>query len=215
MRASHLRFFAVIVLLSATALFLHVRSAVERIPRADDLSAFPQQLGDWHGLDQAIPPTYLDVLGPGRFLSRLYVNGGSNVPVDFFLAYFPSQKTGDTIHSPKNCLPGAGWTAVETTQVLLRPSSGKSFSANRYVIAKGTDRMLVLYWYEAHSRRVASEYWAKFWLVADAIRKNRTDGALVRIITPIGPNESVGAAEIRATAFAAEVLPLLSRYIPA
>jgi EpsI family protein len=85
---------------------------------------------------------------------------------------------------------------------------------NRYVIAKGLDHMLVLYWYQAHGRVVASEYWAKFYLVADAIRMNRSDGALVRIMTPIARNESPASAERRGIAFVQDVLPLLDRYIP-
>lgn len=214
MRALHLRFVGAIMLLGAAAVFLQVRGGVEHIAQADDLGLFPRRLGSWQGADQVIPQSFLDVLGPGKFLSRVYVKDSRTPPTDLFIAYFPSQSTGDTIHSPKNCLPGAGWNAVESTQIAMTAPDGKPFTANRYVIAKGMDRELVLYWYQAHSRRVASEYWAKFWLVADAIRMNRTDGALVRIITAIAPNEPVGAAENRATVFAGQILPTLDRYIP-
>jgi EpsI family protein len=134
--------------------------------------------------------------------------------VDLFLAYFPSQRTGDTIHTPKNCLPGAGWTPLESGRVALERPDGPAIRVNRYVIGKGTDHMLVLYWYEAHGRAVASEYWAKFYLVADAIRLNRTDGALVRIITPWLSGENLDTAQQRAVDFAGSILPLLDNYIP-
>jgi EpsI family protein len=96
---------------------------------------------------------------------------------------------------------------------LSRPD-GRAITVNRYVIAKGLERRLVLYWYQAHGRVVASEYWAKFYLVADAIRMNRSDGALIRVTTPIAENESPVSAEQRGVAFVRDVLPLLGRYIP-
>lgn len=209
----HLRFFACIVLLAATAIFLHVRSAVEHIPQVDDLSLLPTQLGRWQGTDQIIPQNFYEVLGPGKFLSRLYINF-STPPVDLFIAYFPSQRTGDTIHSPKNCLPGAGWAPVESSQVELNFGPDNAFRANRYVIERSGNRQLVLYWYQAHGRKVASEYWAKFYLVADAIRSNRTDGALVRLVTPIAPGEDTASAFSRLEAFARLLEPELHHYIP-
>jgi EpsI family protein len=96
---------------------------------------------------------------------------------------------------------------------LTRPGTG-NIRVNHYVLAKGLDRLLALYWYQAHGRVVASEYWAKFYLVADAIRMNRSDGALVRVMTPIAQNESLTSAEKRGVAFVQDVLPLLDRYIP-
>ena len=88
------------------------------------------------------------------------------------------------------------------------------FPANRYVISKGESRQLVLYWYWAHDRGVASEYWAKVYLVADAMRMNRSDGALVRIITEMFPGETAEAAQARVAPFASEIVPLLNDYIP-
>src|SRR5438270_757480 len=168
------RLLVVSFLLAGTALFLHARRKMEAIPATTPISRFPAQVGEWTGRDLDIDPEILHLLGPGDFLSRSYVSQ-SRPMVDFFLAFFPTQETGDTIHSPKNCIPAAGWTPIKSSIVRLPSPSGKTIPANLYVVQKGTDRELVLYWYQAHGRVIASEYWARFYLVADAIRMNRTD----------------------------------------
>ena len=106
-----------------------------------------------------------------------------------------------------------GWTFVQsgTTEFVV---AGRQFRVGRYIIAKGLDRQLVLYWYQAHGCVVTSEDWAKFYLVADSIRANRTDGSLVRIVTPILPNESEQSAEARAVSFTQQIAPELPRFIP-
>jgi EpsI family protein len=213
--SSHSRFAVVAVLLAATALFLHARSRNEVLPAREPLADFPHQLGEWTGTDVTIQQEVLDVLGAGDFLLRVYQDSSRRQPyVDLFLAYFPSQRTGDTIHSPKHCLPGSGWLPVESTRVTLSLPGRSPFLANRYVIAKGTDRQLVLYWYLAHDRAVASEYWAKFYLVADSIRLSRSDGSLVRVTTPLRPGETTDAAQARLISFADKFSPLLNQYVP-
>jgi len=209
------RFVLAALLVAATAFFLQARSRGEIFPQRLPLSQFPEQLGPWSGTDVAMEKEVLDVLGPGDFLLRIYRNEKQPQPyVDLFIAYFRSQRTGDTIHSPKNCLPGAGWTPIEQSRVTLGMPDHVPFPANRYVIAKGDDRELVLYWYWAHDRGVASEYWAKFYLVADSMRMNRSDGALVRITTPMTEGETPDAAQNRLLPFAAQISPLLHSYIP-
>jgi EpsI family protein len=155
-----------------------------------------------------------DVLGQGDFLLRDYRNSAGTQNVFLFIAYFPSQRAGDTIHSPKNCLPGAGWEPVRAERVTINVAGHKPFQANRYLIAKGDERQLVLYWYWAHDRAVASEYAAKFYLVTDSIRMRRTDGSLVRLSTPLAPNESVEAAEQNLVAWAGKIVPVLNTYVP-
>ena len=213
--SSRSRFVVVVVLLVATALFLHARSRREAVPARAPLAAFPHQLGEWTGTDVPIQQEVLDVLGAGDFLLRVYQDSSRRQPyVDLFLAYFPSQRTGDTIHSPKHCLPGSGWLPVESSRVTLSLPGHSPFLANRYVIAKGTDRQLVLYWYLAHDRAVASEYWAKFYLVADSIRLNRSDGSLVRVTTPLRSGETTDAAQARLISVAGKFRPLLNQYVP-
>ncbi|HZS98664.1 MAG TPA: EpsI family protein [Terriglobales bacterium] len=212
---SQMRFVIAFCLLLGTALFLQARNRGEVFPPRKPLSAFPQQLGDWTGTDVEIGKEILDVLGPGDFMLRVYRPDDNGAPAtDLFIAYFPSQRAGDTIHSPKNCLPGAGWTPIDSSRISLSVSGHAPFPVNRYVIAKGTDRLLVLYWYWAHDRAVASEYWAKVYLVTDSIRMNRSDGALVRVNTRMLPGESVEAAMARLSPFAGQVVPLLNEYIP-
>ena len=202
-------------LLAATAIFLQARNRHETLPPREPLASLPYQFGSWTGTDVAIQPDVLAVLGPGDFLQRTYESTAGPEPyVDLFLAYFPSQRSGDTIHSPKHCLPGAGWLPTESRRIPVSFPGRAAFEANRYLITKGDERQLVLYWYLAHDRALASEYWAKFYLVADSIRMNRSDGSLVRVITPLLPSENADTAQQRLLAFAGNVVPQLDRYIP-
>jgi EpsI family protein len=211
---SWIRFFAVVVLLVATALFLRARTRLEILPQREDLASFPKQVGAWVGRDTELQPGVVEILGPGEFLARIYTRAPKEPYIDLFTAYFPTQRTGNTIHSPQNCLPGAGWTPREGSRFPLSRPDGHTIVVNRYVLAKGPDRLLVLYWYQAHGRVVASEYWAKFYLVTDAIRLNRTDGALVRLITPMLRGEDTESAQRRAVELAQLILPMLDSYIP-
>lgn len=212
-RGSWARFICVAALLSGSFAFLNVRTRPEDLPPHQPLGTFPLLLTNSFGRDVPIPPEVASVLGDGEFVERVYQTG-SQPWVDFFVAYFPTQRTGSTIHSPQNCLPGAGWTPIEFNRIPLPRPGGGSISVNRYVIAKGLDRQLVLYWYQSHGRTVANEYAAKFYLVADSIRMNRSDGALVRVVTSINPGETETVAENRAVAFTQSFLPLLDSYIP-
>jgi EpsI family protein len=215
MKRLSLRFILATLLIASAAIFLQAHQRAEIFPPRLSLQQFPRQLGGWTGTDVALDNDVLEVLGPGDFLVRIYQNSEKTQPyVDLYIAYFPSQRAGDTIHSPKNCLPGAGWAPVDSSRVQLSLPGHAPFNANRYIIAKGDARQLVLYWYWAHNRGVASEYWAKFYLVVDSIKMNRSDGALVRITTPIQPGESAAAAEQRMLPFANLVQPLLNDYIP-
>lgn len=171
-------------------------------------------VGDWTGKDFPLQPDVLKILGAGDVLTRFYSKPTPGPLIDLFVAYFPSQRTGETMHSPQNCLPGTGWTPLEHSFRELAAPGGRRIVVNRYLIAKGLDRDMVLYWYQSHGRTVASEYRAKIYLVADSIRSGRSDGALVRVITPVGRSEDAQAAEARAAAFAEGILPLLDKHIP-
>jgi EpsI family protein len=210
---ANLRFVAVGALMAATVLFLHSRSQAEPLPERRPVTEFPQLAG-WNSRDITLDPEILEILGDGEFLQRIYHHPASGQVYDFFLAYFPSQRTGSTIHSPKNCLPGAGWSPVESQHIELTWPDGRRFPVNQYVIARGLDRQVVLYWYQAHGRAVASEYWAKFYLVADAIRMNRSDGALVRVLTPVDRNETLNTTKARLLEFTENLLPHLDAHVP-
>jgi EpsI family protein len=202
-------------LLASTALLLQARNHGEVFPPRQPLASFPAQLDHWGGSNVAMSQEVLDILGPGEFVLRDYQKTTEDSPaVNLFIAYFPSQRAGDTIHSPKHCLPGNGWSPVESSRISISVPGRAPFLANRYVIANGEQRQLVIYWYWAHDRAVASEYWAKFYLVADSIRLRRSDGSLFRVITTWERGEKKEAAEQRLLSFAGNVIPLIDQYIP-
>lgn len=214
-RSGLLRFITAALLLCSALLFLGRRAGSEVIPNRASLASFPMQLGDWSGSAVPIEKGIRDVLGPGDFMLRVYELEQSSQPdVGLFIAYFPSQRSGDTMHSPQNCLPGAGWNFAARRRITLTPPGGPPFVVNQNVVAKGTDRQLVLYWYYAHGRAVASEYSAKWYLIADAMRMNRSDGSLIRITTAMLPGETIESAMERLVPFADQVVPKLPAYIP-
>lgn len=133
---------------------------------------------------------------------------------ELFIAYFSTQQQGQSPHSPKNCLPGAGWTQVETGEVEI-PIKGlpKPITINKYVIVKGNAQSLVFYWYQSHGRVVANEFTAKFFLVADSMRYHRSDTALVRVVTPVFQDDFAGALD-SSTAFVQAAFPEIYRFLP-
>jgi len=209
-----LRFWTVIAMLTATALLLGSRSRSEPKPVREPLSQVPTSIQAWRGTDQAIDSETLRVLGSGEFLSRLYLERPDVPPISVFVGYFLTQRTGASIHSPKHCLPGSGWVFESSEYVDLKDAVGKPHRVGEYIIANGGNRQFVIYWYEAHGRSVASEYSAMFYMIADAIRMSRSDGALVRVITPVGPAEDTAKARIRAESFVTQLAPMLPRFIP-
>ena len=208
------RYWAVVALLSGAALLLYARGDSDLIPASAPLSQVPLTIAGWSGSVLQIDQETLDVLGGGDFLSRVYTLSGETHPIGLFVAYFPTQRTGVTIHSPKNCLPGSGWAFESSQYVNLNDSNRKAHRVGEYIISNGENRQFVIYWYQAHGRSIANEYLAKVYLVTDAIRLNRTDGALVRVITPIDAIGGTRAARARAEAFTAQLIPMLSRFIP-
>ena len=208
------RFVLAVGLLASTGWSLHSRTG-EVIPRHQSLAAFPRQLGDWVGTNREIPKDMSEVLGAGDFLFRDYLNGSlSNSPVNLFIAYFPSQRIGDTIHSPKNCLPGAGWSPLASSKIAISVPGEPPLEVNRYLVAKGSERALVLYWYWAHGRAIASEYRAKYYLVRDSIRLNRSDGSLIRVVRELREHENAIVAQQQMVSLIDQVIPRLEPYIP-
>jgi len=213
------KFWILFVLLAATFTTLHLRGDTDRVPPTPPLSLMPSTIGGWTAQDYPLDSETLAVLGDGRFLNRVYNNvgpGGKPVEasVSLFIGYFPTQRSGQSIHSPQNCLPGSGWSFLSSQVVNLPTADGKPYPVGEYLIGNAGEKQVVLYWYLAHGRSVASDYLAKAYMMLDAVRYNRTDGALVRIVTPVGPNEPLDSAQQRAIHFANQVTPLLPRFIP-
>ena len=183
---------------------------VERRP----LSDFPTQLGAWRqvGGDERFDKATESVLRADDYLSRNFmrVDGSAG---SFYVGYYATQRNGATYHSPLNCLPGAGWTMSNQSIVSITPASGgQPFEANRYLIQNGTRRQVLVYWYQGRGRVVASEYWGKIYTVVDSVRQHRSDGAMVRVMVPVGKSESDALAT--AVDLASLAAPVLPAFVP-
>jgi EpsI family protein len=209
-----LRFWVISLLLAGTALLLHFRGDRDLIPASEPLSQVPRTIAGRTGNDMPIDQETLDVLGVGDFLLRDYAQGGRSVPIGLLIAYYPTQRTGVTMHSPKHCLPGSGWVFESSQYVDLDDTNGNPHQVGEYIVADGDNRQFIIYWFQEHGRSIANEYLARVYLVKEAMQFNRTDGALVRVITPIDSNEGTSAARARAEGFAAQLFPMLPRFIP-
>jgi EpsI family protein len=206
-------------LLLATAGYL-VSAQQPEIALKASLSTVPMRISEWRGVtDPPFTRDILDVLGVDEYVARTYVTR-SDLFVNLYVGFYKSQRQGDTIHSPLNCLPGAGWLPVEQARTTVNVSdhtgAARAITVNQFVIQKGLEKQLVLYWYQSRGRVVASEYTSKVYMVADAIRLNRTDAALVRVVTPIASdNTSDRVSAIgRAQHFVQGVFPELTRVLP-
>jgi EpsI family protein len=183
------------------------------VPHAP-LAEFPMLLGRWSGANVPLPARIVKAVGLDDYLNRIYQDG-SGAPVTLYISYYASQRTGQTIHSPKNCLPGAGWQPLESRRLAIPLPGRGPLIVNDYDVARDAARVLVLYWYQERGRDIASEYAAKFWLTADALTRDRTDGALVRVTTPVpDAGRDLAQAQRRAVAFLRTVLPHLAKFIP-
>ncbi len=192
-------------------LLLHSVSHGEPVVPHQPLRDLPYTVGAWSGEERPLSERIVQAVSVSDYTNRVYFADG-NVPVQLYVGYYGSQKTGDTIHSPKNCLPGSGWDPIHSGFASISVAGGRQIVVNEYVIQKDANRQLVFYWYQGRGRVSASEYAGKFWMVADAISRNRTDGALVRLVTPIIDNET--SAQARLVGFTQGLFPQLDAIIP-
>lgn len=215
------RFWAIVLVMSFSAFVLHVRGDVDRIPYSHPLSELPTTLDGRTSTEIPLNQETLDILGKGDFLYRMYQaapdapkNQDARAPISLFIGYFPTQRTGQSIHSPQNCLPGAGWSFLSSGKAQFTDRTGKTYSVGDYLITDGKSSQQVLYWYQMHGRSIANDYKAKIYTLADSIEYGRTDAALVRIITAVEPGEAREQARDRAIEFARQITPLLPAYVP-
>lgn len=203
------------LMLGATSIFLaNARKSEVGVTRTS-FETFPMTINGWRAtVDPPLSQDILRVLGVDDYLSRIYYRDGA--AVGLYMGFYGSQRQGDTIHSPMNCLPGAGWQPVQEGRLTIdnADGAGRDITVNRYVVQKGLDRQLVLYWYQSHGRVIASEYTSKMFLIHDAIRMNRTDGSLVRVIAPLRVGSDEAPAEALAVSFVRTIFPSLSAYLP-
>jgi EpsI family protein len=194
----------------AAGVYANGASSPERAPSRDTLSTTPIAVERWRGIDTTLDDDVLAQLGVDDYINRRYVAADAP-PVALYVGYYASQRQGDTIHSPQNCLPGAGWQPVTAGRSTI-DLGGRTIPVNRFIIQKGMDRQAVLYWYQGRSRVVASELANKAWLMLDAARLRRTDGGLVRLITPVSSSPADAFAAL--TTFSSALFPYLSTRLP-
>ncbi len=205
------RFFITAGTLLAGIVLLHGVSHGEPVPLRQPLEHLPMAMDGWLGQDDPLEARIVSALGVSDYAKRAYMRSGGQ-PVDLYVGYYKSQRTGETIHSPKNCLPGAGWEPVRAGRLTIPMTAAPVIVVNEYLVEKGPVQYLVLYWYQSHGRVIASEYSGKAWLVFDAITRNRTDAALVRVLTSTRNGED--QARARAVQFVQALYPRLNAFIP-
>jgi EpsI family protein len=201
------------VFLVAQILLTHAAASRENPPAAPPLSRFPVVFGPWKLFrEEPVAADIAKELGADALLSQAYIETPRGSLASLFVAWFRTQRGGvRQPHSPKVCLPAAGWTPEAVDEVTLETAAG-AITVNRYLVAKGAERAVVLYWYQTPRRVVASEWAAKLWLVADALRDKRTDTALVRVIVWSAAGRDQ-AATTDAIEFARESYPLLREFL--
>jgi EpsI family protein len=196
-----------------SAVLLHSSSHGEPTNLPENLHALPYTIGDpaWTGTEHPLDSRVARSVAVTDYTNRVYSNDAGQ-RIQLYVGYYASQRTGDTVHSPKNCLPGSGWDPVRSGYASIPLSNGRAVVVNEYVIQRDADKELVFYWYQGRGRVIASEYDGKFWMVVDAISHNRTDGSLVRVITPIDGDEA--KARERLISFTQNLFPHLDRLLP-
>lgn len=202
------------IALVVQVILLQAVSRQEYLPSAPPLQSFPTQINDWTMKEEGyVDEETRELLQADDLLSRLYIRPSDPTPTSLFIAAFRSQKAGKAPHSPKNCLPGTGWAQESSGYLTISIDGQQPIEVNRYVVSNRESRSVVLYWYQSSYRVVANEYRAKAFVIADSIRYNRTDTALVRIVVPVFKNDD-DLATRNAVAFVHSVYPSLREYLP-
>lgn len=178
------------------------------------LSTLPVRIGAWHSISEdslALPVR--QVLHADDLLARTYeVIPGTQVQL--FIAYYRTQRSGEAMHSPRNCLPGSGWEPISVSLMRTDVGGGRVEQLNRYLVEKEDHRLLVVYWYQEHSRMIADEYRGKLYLMWDSIRKGSRDGALVRVSVPLIPGMDENEATKIIRQFIHSATPEITRVLP-
>jgi exosortase D (VPLPA-CTERM-specific) len=189
----------------------------ERTPvsvQREPLVLFPGSFDGWMGVTQSLDREIERVLAADDYYSAGFTKPGVSAPIDLFIAYYHKQTEGSGIHSPEVCIPAGGWEVSQWEPMTVSLPDGGEVSVNRAIIQKGLNRQLVYFWFEQRGRRMTSDYAVKAMAIVDSLRVGRTDGGLVRLITPIDPRENVAAADQRLQDFMAPMMAALPRFLP-
>ena len=198
----------------ASALLMQYATQSESVPPSRPLSEFPLRIDSWVGNPERFDDRVYQVLGVDDTFLATYRNP-DRAWIQLYVGFYRSQREGDLIHSPKNCMPGGGWSIVDTSvEPVAVPSRDAPIEAVKLILEKGAHRQVVLYWFQSRGRFIASEYLQKVYLVIDSITRHRTDGSFVRLIAPVDPRGEEAALNTLKS-FAAEIVPTLETYLPA
>jgi exosortase D (VPLPA-CTERM-specific) len=205
----------VLVLAIVATLSLAMPQRVEVVAQRKSFYDFPLKLDQWSGTAGRLDQIELDALKLDDYIIADFV-GADRRPVNFYVAYYASQRKGESAHSPRSCIPGGGWEITDLSQRKLDrvAVAGQPLRVNRVLIQKGESKQLVYYWFQQRGRVITNEYLVKWYLFWDALTHNRTDGALVRLVTYIGPGQSIDQADKELSAFARTVSAPLEKYVP-
>jgi EpsI family protein len=214
LRHKYVRLLTIILLVQGAA-FYAIAMRPEAVAPVGPLTLFPNEFPGWYLRREArIEPDIQEILKADDLLSREYVNTAGTEGAYLFIAFFKTQRDGQAPHSPKNCLPAAGFEPLEAFPITIRlPGRDAPVAINRYLTARGEEKSVTLYWYQSHRRIIAGEFAAKFWLIADSVRYHRSDTALVKIVVPVVNNDATAATKT-AVEFAQVVFPSLTRQLP-
>jgi len=207
------------LLLLETVVFYSVALRAENLPPVSPLASFPTSVAGWDMYkDVKIEQETLDILKADDTLNRIYVKpqkaSEALQEAYLFVAFFKTQRSGQAPHSPKNCLPGSGFEPIESGPITIAvPGRGEPIVVNRYLTARGEEKSVTLYWYQSHSRIIAGEFSAKFWLIADSIRYHRSDSSLVKVVVPVRNNDADAATRV-ATEFVQAIFAPISHQLP-
>jgi EpsI family protein len=201
------------ILLLGASLTVYFRPVGEPVQRRNSFDSFPRGLGKWTGQeDTTLDPETLKMLKMSDYLTRRYVDVAGHITW-LYIGYWQSQRKGADIHSPRNCLPGGGWDPVEASRLTIPLAPPYApITVNRYVIQKDRQMQVVVYWFQAQGQAVSGELDAKIQMVRSAILKNRTDGALVRVSSPV--SGSLQETTERLIQYIQILYPLLGDYLP-
>ena len=207
---------ATALLIAGAAGSIAIQNRAEAIPRHVSLATFPLAIGQWQGTEGRLEQEILDQLKVTDYLTTTYVRTGDRYPAQLYVAYYDSQRKGASVHSPKACLPSGGWRIDEFTQVQVADAlaDGSALPVNRALISMGQNKALIYYWFMQRGRYLTNEYLVKWFIFWDSLTKNRTDGAMVRVMVPIADAADVEAADEIALGFIRDVHPTLYYHIP-
>lgn len=204
-----------LLLLMAIPASTAISQREEILPQRQTFAYFPLLRGDWIGRESVLEPNILEQLDYPDYIQANYRQSGDPIPVNFYVAYYESQRAGSSIHSPRSCIPGGGWEISDLTQEQLGTRLGLGpLAVNRLVIERGESAQLVYYWFAQRGRNITNEYLAKWYLFSDGLTMQRSDGALVRLVTPVLPGTDMAEADARLQKFLQDFYPILDDYLP-